>query len=470
MALPLVRRRVSRWQTTSVSALFVLVTTSCQVSAGPIHAQLSRVEHGTRMGVDSADDEQRGREAAVAVAGMVLDPSAAAISDARVTLTAQSGVENGHTATNTDGRFSLEKIPPGIYRVDVEASGFRNAMQNITVGTDRTTLIRITMQIASQNEVVTVGAEDLSMRVTTDVAENQNANTIDRDALDRVPVFDQDYITTLSRFLDDSAIGTNGVPLVVNGLEANGPGVTPSAVQEVKINQNPYSALFSRPGRARLEIVTKGGTSDFHGAINFLYRYAVFDASNAFAAKKPAEQRQYYEGSLTGPLGPGKKTTFLLSLDDDLDDQQAVVSAEGLTGPINENVAAPMRHFFGSGRIFCDLANNDQLWIGYSYERQVFKDQGGGGLGLPEAGYNTNSQEHEINFSYRHLFSPSLVNQLRFLVGHFDRKITSINGNPQVLVSGAFTGGGAQADSRRTEYHFDGVDMFIYARGKQTLP
>ena len=45
-----------------------------------------------------------------------------------------------------------------------------------------------------------------------------------------------------SRFLSEDAIGTNGISLVVNGVEANGPGVSPSAVQEVKINLNPYSA------------------------------------------------------------------------------------------------------------------------------------------------------------------------------------------------------------------------------------
>ena len=66
----------------------------------------------------------------------------------------------------------------------------------------------------------------------------------------------------MSRFLDDNATGTNGVTLVVNGIEANGPGVTPSAIQEVKINNNPYSARFSRPGRARLEIVTKSGSPE----------------------------------------------------------------------------------------------------------------------------------------------------------------------------------------------------------------
>jgi hypothetical protein len=35
----------------------------------------------------------------------------------------------------------------------------------------------------------------------------------------------------MSRFLDDKATGTNGVTLIVNGIEANGPGVTPSAIQ-----------------------------------------------------------------------------------------------------------------------------------------------------------------------------------------------------------------------------------------------
>ena len=41
--------------------------------------------------------------------------------------------------------------------------------------------------------------------------------------------------------------------------------------------------------------------------------------------------------------------------------------------------------------------------------------------------------------------------------------------NPQLVVSGAFTGGGAQADSRRTEYHFDGTDIVTYTSGKHEI-
>ena len=47
--------------------------------------------------------------------------------------------------------------------------------------------------------------------------------------------------------------------------------------------------------------------------------------------------------------------------------------------------------------------------------------------------------------------------------------VTSISADPQLAVSGLFTAGGAQADSRRTEYHFDGTDFATYASGKHQL-
>jgi hypothetical protein len=54
-------------------------------------------------------------------------------------------------------------------------------------------------------------------------------------------------------------------------------------------------------------------------------------------------------------------------------------------------------------------------------------------------------------------------------VGHYDASVNSVNPAAQVAVSGLFTAGGAQADSRRTEYHFDGTDFVTYANGKHQL-
>jgi hypothetical protein len=450
-------------------ALLLLFTTGGFVSVQASLAQSIGPQDPSGPSGISGDSDQAQAESSRAITGIVLDPSGAGVPGAPLTLTSPDGTVIGNTTTDNAGSFRFEKLAPGLYSIDVQASGFREMKLDVVVGKKLISPVRINLLIAAQNESVTVGAQDSSPEISTEASENQNSNTIDRNALDRVPVFDQDYITTLSRFLDDNSTGTNGVTLVVNGVESNGPGVTPSAVQEVKINQNPYSALFSRPGRARLEIITKGGTPELHGTVNFLFRDAVFDARNTFADQKPPEQRQFYEGSLTGPVGHSKKTTFLLSLDWDVDDTQAFVNAQGVNGPIRENVAAPNHQFFGSGRIFHDFASGDQFWIGYSYEHQSFKNQNVGGTTLPEAGYSSTPFEHEINVSYRHLFSPKLVNQLRFLVGFNVQPTVSANSAPQIIVSGAFTGGGAQATFRRTEYHFDGSDVATYASGKHTV-
>lgn len=401
------------------------------------------------------------------LSGVVLDPSGAAIPGAEVSLQNPAGEVIASAVTNDTGAFHLARPGIGNYVISATHPGFGNAEINIKVGINTPAALRVVMAIATAKNEVTVTAE--GNQVTPEVSNNQNTTEITADSLNDLPVMDQDYITMLSQLLDPSATGTNGVTLVVNGVEANGPGVTASAIQSVKINNNPYSALFSRPGRARLEIVTKSGTSDYHGTINFLFRDSTFDARNAFAATKPKEQRKFWEGSLTGPLGHSKKTSFLTSLDYDQDDVQTTVFADTPTGTVNQNVPQPMHHFFGSGRIFHDFSDSSQFWIGYSYERRTTDNQGVGGFVLPEAGYTSQFQEHEINVSWTRVISPNLLNQLRFLVGHYDSPNFSNVEAAKIIVPGFFTGGGAQADARNTEYHFDGNETVTYSNGRHEL-
>lgn len=402
--------------------------------------------------------------------GTLFDPSSSNIVGAEVSVSGADGKVVGSTITDKTGAFFFDNLARGKYRLRVHAVGFKDAVSDVSVGVKAGAGLRIVLALAPVSEVVSVTADEAIPQVSIETSENQNANNVTRDALDHVPVFDQDYITLLSRFLSDDAIGTNGVSLVVNGVEANGPGVSASAVQEVKINQSPYGAQFARPGRARLEITTKPGTPQFHGTVNFLTRNAVFDASNYFATVKPPESRYYTEGSVTGPLGHDKKNSFLLSVEEDNDNLQSIVHAFGANNQIiSDNVPAPVRHFFGSFRAFHDFASGDQFWIGYSYEDQTQKNQGVGGIVLREAAYISQVREHEINVSYRHIVSPRWVNQLRFLFGHNDQPVTSEVTAPQIMVEGYFTSGGAQANSKRTEAHFDGTDFVTYTSGRHTV-
>jgi hypothetical protein len=430
-----------------------------------LHFYFVLLTAGLLMGLAEAQNSSD----SLGIMGAVQDTSGALIAGAEVALDRADGSELTRTVTDRTGVFQFKNLPPGSYQIDVQQPGFREVKVSARADVATHTPLRIVLSVAATQEEVSVGASESSNQVSTEISQNQNSNSLDRNALDRLPVFDQDYITTLSRFLDADATGSNGITLVVNGVEANGPGVTPSAVQSVKINQNPYSALFSRPGRARIEITTAGGTPKIHGAANFLYRDSLFDARNPFALLKPGEQRTYYEGSLTGPLSRNKKTTFLLALDRDSDNQEAVVVAAGPNGPVNANIPNPTHHYFLSGRVFHDYGEANQLWVGYSYEHRTVANMGVGGTVLPEAGTNTLFFEHEINVGHVYVFSPKLLNQLHFLVGHFDNQTHSLNENPQIIVSGSFNGGGAQADARRTEYHLDATDIVTYTTTKQEI-
>ena len=401
--------------------------------------------------------------------GTVIDPSGAAVPLASVDLLNPQGQSVQHGNTGPQGRFSLGKPAAGIYILRVLAPGFQEADLPFTQAGSPHPPFAIRLRIATASSEVTVtGGQDVPT-LSTETSNNQNANSFSRSSMDSLPLIDADYLTTLSALLDQNDVATGGVTLIVNGVEANGPGVTNSAIKNVRINQDPYSVLFSRPGRARIEITTESGTPRFHGSLNTLYRNSIFDSQNAFAINKPSERRQYYEGSITGPVGHRQKTTFMLGADDDLLDLQAFVNAATPTGLVQQNVPNPTHHFFGSGRVFHDYAQASQFWIGYSWEYRSSQNQGVGGTTLPEAGYNSLFEEHEVNVNWQVAKGDHWLNYLHFLVGHYNSPTTSVTEAPSLNVQGAFTGGGAQADAKSTEYHFDGTDLVTYSRAKHTV-
>ena len=396
---------------------------------------------------------------------IVQDETGALIPQARASLL-QGGALLKELKSDAGGRLRFAGLKNGQYALHISADGFAPLEQTVNIpGKD---IVRLVLKVSTVVADVNVTATE-NNRLTSDPENNQNAVDVDRDALDRLPVFDADYIATLSRFLSADAIGAAGVSLVVNGVEANGPGVSASGIQSVKINQNPYTVMYAAPGRARLEITTKGGTEQFHGSVNFLYRNSIFDAREPFASSKPSQQRVYFEGALTGPLHVGKHSTFLFTGNHDQNRQQAIVLAATPSGQVQTSIVNPTTHDFYSMRGFHTFRGTDQFWIGYSYERRSVQNANAGGTVLPEAATNAHSFEHEINIGYTAVVSSRMVNQLRFLVGKADNRTDSVTRAAQTIVPGAFTGGGAQADLHRSENHFDGADVVTYSRGTQEI-
>ena len=122
--------------------------------------------------------------------------------------------------------------------------------------------------------------------------------------LESLPVFDNDFVATMSQFLDAGSIGNGGVTIVVNGMEVSALNVSASAMQQIRINQDPYSAEYSRPGRGRVEILTKPGAQQYHGEGHAdLPRRAT--STRATRSPRPSRRSsgEIYEGFLGGPIG-----------------------------------------------------------------------------------------------------------------------------------------------------------------------
>ena len=387
-----------------------------------------------------------------ALAGVVVDQTGGVLVGVQVDLLSSSGTSVQSTLTDQSGSFHFERLPPGAYDVRSTLEGFKPTSVRVTMGRNSPRPLRVTMPLAAVQQEVTVS--NFTEQVNTGAAGNLDAVTIDQDMLGNLPMLDQDYIGMVSRFLDAGALGTGGPTIVVNGMEVSSLNVTASAVQQIRINQDPYSAEYSRPGRGRIEILTKPGSQSYEGELNLTARAPQFNARNAFAVTGSTERRQIVEGTIGGPVGHGGKTSFLISVDGDSQDQQATILATDLSGQLTDSVTQPNRRLQLSGSVTHQRGNSMTMSIRPSYEDVTNKNRGIGGTTLASAGTNFAHREEQISYTQQNVFRPTLLNQFQFLIGHEREPTTSVSPAQGVVVAGAFTGGGAQADVTRTERHF----------------
>jgi hypothetical protein len=398
------------------------------------------------------------------VSGIVVDSDGAAVPNAEVHLRTSHGgpVNNGNTVSDTNGLFHLVHIAPGNYQVQVPARyGFDlyQAPLHITSGVSPN--IRIQLIPASVAENVTVASE--TNHVDLDAATNRDQVSTDAKMLEKVPVFDQNYIAALTPFLDQTGVATAGVTIIVDGVEMKGTGVSASAIAEAHINNDPYSAETNRPGKGRIEIITKPGTPQIHGTLNFTFRDSVFDAKNYFALSKPFEQKRIYEGSITGPFGFDHKTTFLLSGTRQEDNLQSIIHADTPSGIVSANVPTPLHDTEFAARISHEFSPSHRVSFQYNVSDTITRNQGVGGLILAQAGVNAQSREDDVIFNDRIIISPTLLNQLQLFFEKDYDPIRSFLTAPKIVVDGAFTSGGAQADLLNTENNLKVNDIVSWS-------
>jgi len=399
----------------------------------------------------------------VAVGGIVQDQTGAVLAAATVELVNAAGTVVQSTTADRGGAFRFEHVTPGQYELRARYEGFKLASAKVRVGTRPPPSQKLVLGLAGLTQEITVS--NAAAEVGATAANNLDAITIDQNMLESLPVFDNDYIATMSRFLDSGSIGNGGVTIIVNGMEVNALNVSASAVQQIRISQDPYSAEYSRPGRGRVEILTKPGTQEYHGDGNLIFRDAHVNARNAFATTKPPEQRRIYEGFLGGPLGRGGKMSFMLSANDQIQDQQAFVYAAGPAGIIQDTLPQTSGRALVSGSITRQISDTNTFAIRPNYQYESDENGGVGGTTLASAATTFTHHEQQVTYTQQTILRPTLLNQFQVLVGHEREPTTSASSARGVVVAGAFTGGGGQSDLVRTETHMNLNESLAWTKG-----
>ena len=411
-----------------------------------------------------------------AISGTVADSTGAIIPGAQVQLMDGAGTVAGAVVTDASGNFRIHPPQQGDYTLSVSMNGFGTSSQHLHAGAIAGSPVSFTLEIASSVTQVTVNAgSDIDL---TSSENNGDTSVMTAGDLKTLPVFDNDYVTAMSNFMDAGDTATAGTGLMVDGVEANRATVSPSAVQEIHINEDPYSAQYYRPGRGQLEIITKPNADKYHGEFNFMFRDSALNAQNAFAPSKPFEQRRIYEGNLTGPILHSQKTGFLFSFNRSEEDLDAVVNATVLdpANPANPqgaayraNVAAPTRNTEFSLRVGHQFTDKNNAYATYSFQDSTNRNQNVGNQTLPEVGVNTEYREDDLILHDDYILSASKLNQASLVLERVDNPYTDVKEAPQIKVQGDFTGGSAQNNQDRSEYNLRMSDIVSWTRGPHSL-
>ena len=408
-----------------------------------------------------------------AVTGTVTDDSGAIVPGAQVNLLAADGSIAATALADATGMFRLEPPHPGQYVVSAGLSGFKTVTEVVHAGATVAPPITMVLGVAMSVQQVTVTAGSSVDLTSSDT--NGDTAVMTSDDLKDLPVFDNDYVTAMGAFLDSGDTATAGSGLMVDGVEANRAMVSPSAVQQVQINQDPYSARYYRPGRGQIEIITRQAEQEYHGQFNFLFRDSALNAQQDFSPSQPFEQRRIYEGNVTGPVRFIPKSAFLFSFDREEEDLDAVVNAtvppttDNPDGIDNVNVPAPTRDTEFSLRVGHQFSDTNNAYVMYAFQDSTNTNEGVGNQTLPEAGYDAQYREDDLTFHDDDVLSASSLSQASLVFERTSNPITDVQEGPKVVVNGDYTGGSAQDDQDSSEYNLRANEMITWTHGKNLL-
>src|SRR5215831_18236299 len=248
--------------------------------------------------------------------GTITDPNGAVVPGANITATSIDKGTSRTAKTGPEGTFHIPVLPPGVYRVEVEARGFKTVVNdNLQLTVGQTAVFDVQLSTGTLTAQVAI-ASDAAL---IDVERTQQANSISTRQVENLPNVGrtfQNYVYTLPGVASSTApraqvasrvtgFGTTGLSIggsngrnnlvaVDGGENENGSGSTrydipTEIIQEFQVNRNSFTAEFGFTAGTAVNVITKSGGNQFHGSAYIFYRSNGTSARNPFDTLNPGK-------------------------------------------------------------------------------------------------------------------------------------------------------------------------------------
>jgi hypothetical protein len=266
------------------------------------------------------------------ITGSVLDPSGAAVADCPVQVIHEATGRTRTALTGADGAYVITLLPPGVYRVEAEARGFKKSVRTgVLLSLQENVRVDIELTVGAVSEVISVDAEAplVDTRQASVGALMDSKRMVELPLSGRSPASLLVLIPTVTN-VDPGARPTSySVSVNVAGgrRSANNflldntrynsiqygegnPLPPPDFLSEFRVTTNAYDAEKGLASTSTIQVVTRSGTNEYHGSLFEFHRNNALTARNFFAPTTPFLVQNQFGATAGGPIRKNKLFGF----------------------------------------------------------------------------------------------------------------------------------------------------------------
>jgi hypothetical protein len=266
------------------------------------------------------------------IVGAISDTSGAVVADASVKIANESTGVTRTVRAGADGAYVATLLPPGTYSVEASAPGFKTTIRTgIVLSVQEAARVDVTLAVGTLSEQVTVAGE----APLVDTRQASVGALMETKRMEELPLSGRTPASLLVLIPTVTSLSAGDQPtsLTLNVNVAGGransnnfllddtrynslqygqgnPLPPPDFLTEFRVTTNAYDAEKGLGSAATIQVVTRSGTNQFHGALFEFHRNNDLTARNYFAPTTPFLVQNQFGGTVGGPVRKNKTFFF----------------------------------------------------------------------------------------------------------------------------------------------------------------